>query len=224
MLTAPQFGFTELLFARLNRLHSDEAERHRRENFRPRRAWTSVRFGQTGASESDLQTFERANGLYLPKDLRTLAQIVHDPDGAMFPWLADPQCLATSNAWIQRGIEFDIRNGSAWLERWGEPPSEAEDRIAVFRADVASWPTLVPVANRFHRITPNKPGNPVYSIMQTDIVYYGADLASWLASEFFREDPIPEAKEAMLPADSPWDAFAMEQGVRRDLHGRSDVL
>jgi hypothetical protein len=31
-------------------------------------------------------------------------------------------------------------------------------------------------------------GNPVFSIMQTDIIYYGADLAHYLLNEFVDQD------------------------------------
>jgi hypothetical protein len=31
---------------------------------------------------------------------------------------------------------------------------------------------------------PCRPGNPVFSIVQTDIIYYGADLAHYLVNEF----------------------------------------
>ena len=47
------------------------------------------------------------------------------------------------------------------------------------------------------RFTESGPGNPVFSLHQTDIIYYGVDLRDYLIHEFFaREDvgvwPIPE--------------------------------
>lgn len=53
------------------------------------------------------------------------------------------------------------------------------------RRNVAKEPLLIPLYR--HRYLPAEPhaaGNPVLSVYQTDIIYYGSDLRSWLASEF----------------------------------------
>ncbi len=60
--------------------------------------------------------------------------------------------------------------------------------------------------------------------MQSDIIYYGADLASWLAAEFLGGDPVPEEKAGTLPMDSAWDNYAQNQNVRRDIDGRSNEI
>lgn len=44
---------------------------------------------------------------------------------------------------------------------------------------------------------PNEPGNPVYSVHQTDIIYYGSDLTDYFECEFglekSRSPPTPRS-------------------------------
>jgi hypothetical protein len=52
---------------------------------------------------------------------------------------------------------------------------------------------LIPIYG--HRMMPDEPhlpGNPVFSVYQTDIIYYGYDLADYLRHEFH------------LPGREPW--------------------
>ena len=83
------------------------------------------------------------------------------------------------------GIAFDIENSGFWLERWGERPPHLPAALEIARSDFLSWPKLLPLfGHRFLAAEPCRSGNPVFSIMQTDIIYYGADLAHYLMLEF----------------------------------------
>lgn len=225
--TAPEFGFTEALFAAVNEHFEQTAARSVPDgqivatNYSDR---FRARFGAEGASAQEVDAFEAETGLELPDDLRWLVQNTHDPGGAFFGWLKEPERIAESRDWIRNGIEFDLQHGTTWLKRWGEPPKEIDARIEIFRADFQSWPALVPVmGHRFLRIDPCNSGQPVYSIVQTDIIYYGANLASWLAMEFLRR-PMSEREIKSLPTDSPWDAYAHNLGLLRDIDGVGERL
>jgi hypothetical protein len=62
--------------------------------------------------------------------------------------------------------------------------------LAVARAAVEAAPRLIPVfAHRYLPAEPEDAGNPVFSVHQTDIIHYGADLRSYLANEFGTPDP-----------------------------------
>ena len=225
--TAPEFGFTEALFTAVNEHFEQAAARAAPDghivaaNYSER---LRARFGVEGASAREIKAFEAQTGLELPGDLRWLAQHTHDPGGAFFGWLKEPQRIAQSLDWIRTGIEFDLQHGTTWLERWGKPPRDIETRIEIFRADFHSWPALIPImGHRFLRIDPCRSGQPVYSIMQTDIIYYGANLASWLAMEFLGRR-MSDSELQSLPTDSPWDAYARELGVIRDIDGVGERL
>jgi hypothetical protein len=61
--------------------------------------------------------------------------------------------------------------------------------LNIARKDFETWPKLLPISgHRFLAAEPCRPGNPVFSIMQTDIIYYGADLAHYLVNEFIDHD------------------------------------
>jgi len=60
---------------------------------------------------------------------------------------------------------------------------------------VAAAPRLIPIY--MHRMMPDEPhlpGNPVFSVHQTDIIHYGFDLADYLRNDFG------------LPGREPWPA------------------
>ena len=50
---------------------------------------------------------------------------------------------------------------------------------------IAEVPKLIPIfGHRYIPSEPNASGNPVFSVYQTDIIHYGADLVSYLEAEF----------------------------------------
>ena len=58
---------------------------------------------------------------------------------------------------------------------------------------VAAAPRLIPIyGHRMMPDEPQEPGNPVFSVHQTDIIHYGFDLADYLRHEFG------------LPGREPW--------------------
>jgi hypothetical protein len=82
-------------------------------------------------------------------------------------------------------MAFDIEQNTFWLEAWGQRPPELSEAIELARAKVTQAPTLIPIFS--HRYLPAEPmlsGNPVFSVYQTDIIYYGDDLGTYLRCEF----------------------------------------
>jgi hypothetical protein len=83
------------------------------------------------------------------------------------------------------GMIFDIKSNDFRFERWGDKPENVNDRIDLATKFYSTYPKLVPVYS--HRYIPSQPhqvGNPVFSVYQMDIIYYGYDLASYFAKEF----------------------------------------
>lgn len=59
------------------------------------------------------------------------------------------------------------------------------DALAVAKRALVSVPRLIPICS--HRYMPDRPsesGNPVFSVYQTDIIYYGKDLMDYFCNEF----------------------------------------
>jgi len=83
------------------------------------------------------------------------------------------------------GLLSDFRNGDLWCEKWGLKPERDEDAIEILLARFKRAPEMIPIYA--HRYMPSIPGCdnvPVFSIMQSDIIYYGTDLISYLEIEF----------------------------------------
>lgn len=157
-------------------------------------AWAGVLAGlrsqdigvDPGLSDDELAAIEERFGLRFPPDLRAL---LADglPVGARFPdWRRDAEDELRSllDAPVD-GVLFDVERNGAWLLSWGERPADAAHALAIARERLADAPPLIPVYS--HRYLPSEPeraGNPVLSVHQSDIIVYGDDLASYLAKEF----------------------------------------
>ena len=83
------------------------------------------------------------------------------------------------------GIYFDIEYNDFWWDAWGTRPTKLNDALTVAKEVLSNVPRLMPIYG--HRYIPQEPalaGNPVFSVMQTDVIYYGNDLVSYFANEF----------------------------------------
>ena len=141
---------------------------------------------ERGLSTSERQQVEARYRVRFPPDLSAFLS-AGLPIGNGFPdWRnEDLTQIADRLAWPADGICFDIEHAGFWWPEWGQQPSSLDDAFRLARARVAEAPQLVPLYG--HRYLPAEPyesGNPVLSVYQTDIIYYGSDLRSWLAVEF----------------------------------------
>lgn len=123
--------------------------------------------------------------------------------------------------WIDepvRGVLDGVERAEYWDAEWGDRPSQT--RAARDRAEIAieAYSKLIPVfAHRYIPETPAESGNPIFSIMGTDIIIYGANLENYFAHEFevqafaFPNPPkfIPGWSKFLL-GDPEADEFAAE--------------
>lgn len=71
------------------------------------------------------------------------------------------------------------------MPEWGERPADIDAAKAVASAAVRAAPVMVPICGyRYLPAEPLEAGNPVFSIHQTDVIYYGHDLASYVEAEW----------------------------------------
>jgi hypothetical protein len=146
---------------------------------------------EPGLSGLEISAAEVLFGFAFPQDLRELLKFML-PVGDQFPDWRDgsENILRERLGWPADGHCFDVEHNGLWLSSWGPKPENLQDAFAVARRAVAAAPALIPVYS--HRYIPAEPvdsGNPVYSVHQTDIIYYGEDLASYLNHEF--QVPLP---------------------------------
>ncbi|TBR21651.1 SMI1/KNR4 family protein [bacterium] len=146
-----------------------------------------------GLSDGGLRAAEEACGASFPPDLASLLRAAL-PLGDRFPDWRSPGSAEIKKmlAWPFEGLCFDIEHNAYWPKEWGARPPALEDAFKAARQKVEAAPKLIPLySHRYLPAAPREAGNPVFSVYQTDVIYYGRDLRSYLACEF---------------GDRPWEA------------------
>jgi hypothetical protein len=139
-----------------------------------------------GLSLAELDAAERRFDFQFSPEHREFLRL-HLPVGHGWPdWRrGEPSQLAGSLTWPVDSALFDVRNNEFWPRTWGTRPVNETEAVAVARRHLEEMPTLVPVHG--HRYLPAAPAPspaPVFSVYQTDVIYYGNDLADYIEHEF----------------------------------------
>jgi hypothetical protein len=147
-----------------------------------------------GLTDTEVAAVEERFGFRFPPDLREFLQTAL-LSGPQFPdWRSGDE--AALRDWLghpRQGVLFDIEHNGFWLEEWGPRPTSVDEALQAGSELVVTAPRLIPIF--MHRMMPDEPhlpGNPVFSVHQTDIIHYGFDLADYLRREF------------RLPGREPW--------------------
>ena len=146
-----------------------------------------------GLTQNQIEAAEALHDFRFPPDLRAFPEFAV-PIGERFPDWRSPgsEFIQDRLSWPAEGICFDVEHNSFWLSDWGPKPDSLQAALARARDAIRAAPFLVPVYS--HRYLPAVPcvaGNPVFSVYQTDIIYYGLDLCSYLFAEFKLPNPFP---------------------------------
>jgi hypothetical protein len=179
-----------------------------------------VRYGVPGLSSAGIASIEAQLGFRLPEDFAYLFQHLQDPGRIFFPWSNfKKQEYDEMTQRVLRGIESSIKLNNFWLERWGRRPALLSMAIEIARKDFDSWRKLLPIYS--HRYMPAEPcrcGNPVFSIVGTDIIYYGADIARCLLTEFVDHHDYARHTRAQDIRRVPIWSDLVEWKCQRSLH------
>ncbi len=146
---------------------------------------------EKGLSNKEVKQIEAMYGFTFPPDYREFLQLVLPVSKSFTNWrlaLTSVEARAAIESelnWPLEGIEFDIEHNDFWLEVWGKKPSTLEEMFLVAKQKVEAAPKLIPIyGHRFIPAEPHEVNNPVFSVYQTDIIYYGRNLISYLFNEF----------------------------------------
>lgn len=112
------------------------------------------------------------------------------------------QDLRNRLSWPVEGVILHVVNGGFWPASWGARPAGAADAEAKARMMLDGVPRMVPIFG--HRYLPSEPAPenpPVFSIYQTDVIYYGDDLLDYVAREFQGAPllPLPTGDQRRTP-------------------------
>ena len=147
----------------------------------------------TGLTRQEIETVEQRYGIQLPYELRQLFSIGLPVSSGFYNWRSSSEenVLSIINALNMplKGLVSDLDDGYLWRDAWGAKPDEPRKANEIFMRYFANAPKMIPVY--LHRYVPFVGHDaivPVFSIMQSDIIYYGVNLVSYLETEFgFRE-------------------------------------
>lgn len=155
-------------------------------------------FRARGLTPDELTRAQEEAEAVFPEDLVELLTACL-PVGPEFPdWRHEPAAaMAQWRARLTEGVLFDVQTNGVWLEDWGERPMDDREASELVAELIRQAPALIPIYG--HRGIPNEPferGNPVFSVVQTDVVVYGVDLEDYLRHEFGgrRLRPVPETE------------------------------
>jgi hypothetical protein len=136
-----------------------------------------------GYTQGELDTAQDRYALTFPPDLIELLMDRRLADS--FDWRTDHEIVRDRLDWPLEGLWFDVQYSGLWWPEWGAKPAGADDQKAVLRNIVERAPKLIPIFS--HRYLPEEPheaGNPVLSVYQADVIYYGANLMDYIDREF----------------------------------------
>ncbi|MFI6977863.1 hypothetical protein ACIBSV_04640 [Embleya sp. NPDC050154] len=139
-----------------------------------------------GLTEDEFESVEKEFGFRFAADHRLLLS-AGLPVGKSWPKWRDgnARSLKAQLGWPSEGVLFDVEHNAFWPSTWGARPAQLKHALKSARYHLARVPTMVPVyGHRYLPGTEGQWGHPVLSMMQTDIVVYGANLANYLAAEF----------------------------------------
>jgi hypothetical protein len=135
-----------------------------------------------GYTQAELDSAQRRFGLEFPADLIALLREKRPANG--HDWTNDVE-IRRALAWPFEGLLFDVEQNHLWWPEWGARPTSADACKEVLRSIVSRAPKLIPlIAHRYLPEEPREQGNPVFSVYQADVIYYGANLTDYFEREF----------------------------------------
>ena len=167
-----------------------------------------------GLSDSEFAHIETKYGFTFPPDLRKFLSMGIPVGDGWLNWRRKSEAeIRDSLGWPLEGMLFDIKNNVFWLKEWGRRPWFLHQRNNKARSAVSKAPKLIPIFS--HRYIPDRPhevGNPIFSVYQTDIIYYGHNLQSYLLNEFGGNIMTPPDEDTEEKYIEFWTEV-MEQGI-----------
>ncbi|MCM3631654.1 SMI1/KNR4 family protein [Paenibacillus glycanilyticus] len=142
-----------------------------------------------GLTESEFEIIEQKYIVKFPPDLKQFLSIALPISDEFNNWRdmtdRNVQIIQERFNWCLEGMLFDIEHNNFWLKEWGNKPNDLESAKIICIEQFRRAPKLIPIySHRYIPQIPQESGNPIFSVHQTDIIYYGENLKSYLMVEF----------------------------------------
>lgn len=146
-----------------------------------------------GFSTEEIKEIEKRYKINFPMELMQFYSIGLPVSDGFYDWRNDDENnvsrIKEALAMPLQGLLFDLEYSNFWCDDFGEKPENIEEARDVLTEHYKRAPQMIPIySHRYMPFLPNVTNIPIFSIMQSDIIYYGADLVSYLEIEFgFRQ-------------------------------------
>lgn len=139
-----------------------------------------------GLSEQEIIEIKQEYNIEFPKELQEFYSTALPVSKGFYNWRDfKPANVHYIKDVMNRPFNdiYELADEVYWCDEWGDEPNESE-RADVVRAMLKKAPALIPIY--LHRYIPtiNLEPTPVFSIHDTDIIYYGENLESYFEIEF----------------------------------------
>lgn len=151
---------------------------------------------ETGLTNNEVNQIELKFNFSFPPDLKQFLQLGLPISDHFVNWrqgLISEDIAINIISRLDRPLEgmlFDLQNFDFLINSWGEKPTSYHDKEIIAKQMYSTFPKLIPIySHRYIPMDPMEEGNPIFSVHQMDIIYYGYDLATYFANEFHFELP-----------------------------------
>lgn len=162
-----------------------------------------------GLTAVELSTIEARFNFRFSPDHRALLAHCQPAGERWVNWRTDPPAtIERALRWPVEGLLLHVDAEDFWFGDWGLRPCEPDLAHEVAASQLARAPKLIPLfAHRYLPAAPTPAGAPVLSVYQSDVIYYGADLTSYLRNEFLGE-PGPQSLDEIKYRVPFWSELA----------------
>lgn len=142
-----------------------------------------------GLSLSEITEIEKKFSITFPIELTRLYSIGLPVSDGFYNWRNNNEgnvrrIKEVLNMPLQ-GLIFDLESNNFWCDEFGKKPENINEARNLLVEHYKRAPQMIPIyGHRYMPFLPDETSIPVFSIMQSDIIYYGIDLVSYLEIEF----------------------------------------
>jgi hypothetical protein len=151
---------------------------------------------EKGLSDKECNDINHMFNINFPPDLNLFLQTALPVSTGFMNWRKalvsdkEKKIITKQLNWPLEGMLFDVENNVFWDKDWGIKPDSFEEQKERVQQNYQKYPVLIPIySHRYIPSYPSEEGNPIFSVYQMDIIYYGYDLDSYFCNEFHIKIP-----------------------------------
>lgn len=142
---------------------------------------------ESGLTEIEIHQIENTYDIIFPNELKEFYKYALPVSAGFYNW----RDFNIDNVkYIQGVIKkfkeniIDCAMEIDWSNNWGKEPKNLEERMSQIKDMVNKAPTIIPIYIHRGMAAINIKNNPVFSILDIDVIYYGNNILEYFQLEF----------------------------------------